>query len=122
MRSGRPRTSAENIESVRQAFDRSPMKSIRTATRGLELPLTTVRKVLPKRLRFYAYKVQMLQRLQPNDKPKRKEFADSMLQRIFEDEEFSEDEELLTASSTDPVSINFLCRRQIDVMVDLFHT
>ena len=50
----------------------------------------------------------MLQRLQPNDKPKRKEFADYMLQRI------SEDEELLTASSTNPVSINFLCHRRIE--------
>ena len=32
--------------------------------------------------------MQMLQRLQPNDKPKRKEFADNMLHRISEDEEF----------------------------------
>ena len=30
----------------------------------------------------------MLQRLQPNDKSKRKEFADNMLQRISEDKEF----------------------------------
>ena len=88
VRSGRPRTSAENIERVRQGFQRSPMKSIRTAARELELPPTTVQKVLHKRLRLYAYKVQMLQRLQPNDKPKRKEFADNMLQRISEDEEF----------------------------------
>ena len=98
------------------------MKSIRTAARELELPLTTVPKVLHKKLRLHAYTVQMLQRFQPNDKPKRKEFADNMLLRIFEDEDFSEDEELLTASSTDPVSINFLCHRQIDVTVDLFHT
>ena len=122
VRSGRPRTSAENIESVRQAFSRSPVKSIRTAARKLELPLTTVRKVLHKRLQLYAYKVQMLQSLQPNDRPKRKEFADNMLQRIFEDEELSEDEELLTASNTDPVSINFSCQRQINVKVDLFHS
>ena len=37
-RSGRPRTSEENIERVRQAFQSSPMKSIRTAARQLELP------------------------------------------------------------------------------------
>ena len=37
VRSGRPRTSAENIERVRQAFSRSPVKSIRTAARELEL-------------------------------------------------------------------------------------
>ena len=85
---GRPRISAEKIESVRQAFSRSPMKSIHTTARQLELPPTTVHKVLHKKLRLYAYEVQMLQRLQPNDKPKRKEFADNMLQRISEDEEF----------------------------------
>ena len=82
VRSGRPRTSAENIERIRQAFSRSPIKFIRTSARELELPLTTVHKVQHKKLRLYAYKVQMLQRLQPNDKPKRKEFADNMLQRI----------------------------------------
>ena len=57
VRRGRPRTSAENIESVRQAFSRSPMKPIRTAARELELPFRTVHKVLQKRLRLYAYKV-----------------------------------------------------------------
>ena len=88
VRSGRPRTSAENIERVGQAFSRSPIKCIRTAARELELPPTTVHKVQHKKLRLYAYKVQMLQRLHPNDKPKRKEFADNMLQRISEDEEF----------------------------------
>ena len=59
-RSGRPRTSEER---VRQAFQRSPMKSIRTAARQLELPRSTVHKVLHKNLRLYAYKVQMLQAL-----------------------------------------------------------
>ena len=66
-RSGQPKTSEENIERVRQAFQRSPLKSIRTAARQLELPRSTVHKVLHKNLRLYAYKVQMLQALQPND-------------------------------------------------------
>ena len=64
-RSGRPRTSEENIERVRQAFQRSSMKSIRTAARQLELPRSTVHKVLHKNLRLYAYKVQMLHSPQP---------------------------------------------------------
>ena len=87
-RSGRPRTSEENIKRVRQAFQRSPMKSIRTAARQLKLPRSTVHKVLHKNLRLYAYKVQMLQALQPNDMPRRKEIAVNMLQRISEDEAF----------------------------------
>ena len=77
-RSGRPRTSEENIERLRQPFQRSPMKSIRTAARQLELPRSTVHKVLHKNLRLYAYKVQMLQALQPNDMPRQKEFAVNM--------------------------------------------
>ena len=77
-------------------FSHSPVKSIHTAARKFELLSTTVHEVLRrKRLRLYAYKVQMLEKLQPNDKPKRKEFAESMLQQI------SEDKELLTASNTD---------------------
>ena len=87
-RNGRPRTSEENIERVKQAFQRSPMRSIRTAARQLDLPRATVHKVLHKNLRLFAYKVQMLQTLQPNDMPRRKEFAVNMLQRISEDEVF----------------------------------
>ena len=87
-RSGRPRTSEENIEHVRQAFQCSSMKSIYTAARQLELPRSTVHKVLHKNLILYAYKVQMLQALQPNDMPRQKEFAVNILQRISEDETF----------------------------------
>ena len=86
-RSGRPRTSEENIERVWQAFQRSPMKSIRIAARQLELPCSTVHKVLHKNLRLYAYEVQM-KALQPNDMPRRKEFAVNMLQQISENEAF----------------------------------
>ena len=87
-RSERPRTSEENIENVSQAFRCSPMKSIRTAARQLELPHSTMHKVLHKNLRLYAYKVQMLQALQPNNMPGQKEFAVNMLQQISEDEAF----------------------------------
>ena len=87
-RSGRPRTSEENIERARQAFQRSPKKFIRTAAGKLDLPRATAHKFLPKNLRLFAHKVQMLQAFQPNDMPKREEFAVNMLQRISEDETF----------------------------------
>ena len=64
------------------------MKFICTAARQLELPRSAVHKVQHKNLRLYAYKVQMLQALQPNNMPRRKEFAVNMLQRISEDEAF----------------------------------
>ena len=63
VRSGQSRTSAENIERLRQAFSHFPMKSICTAAKELELPSTTVHKVLHKRSRLYAYKIQMLEKL-----------------------------------------------------------
>ena len=44
-RSGRPRTSEENIERVRPGLQHFPMKSIRTAARQLKLPRSTVHKV-----------------------------------------------------------------------------
>ena len=44
-RSVRPTTYEENIERVRQAFQHSSMKSIRTAARQLELPRSTVHRV-----------------------------------------------------------------------------
>ena len=44
-RSGQPRTSEEDIERVRQAFQRSPMKFIRIAARQLELPRSTAHRV-----------------------------------------------------------------------------
>ena len=74
-------------------------------------------KVLQKRLRLHAYEMKMIQRLQPNDKPKRKEFADNMLQKNSEDEESSDDtlgRPLLAAFNIDPVSINSLCQRGIE--------
>ena len=51
-RSGRPRTSNENIDRVRQSFLRSHTKSIRTAATELESPRSTVHKVLHKNLRL----------------------------------------------------------------------
>ena len=49
------------------------------------LPTTTVHRILHKRLKLYAYKVQILQELKPNDGPKRKTFALEMLSHM-EDE------------------------------------
>ena len=85
---GRRRTSVDDVDRVRTAFDRSPSKSIRTASRQLNLPRSTVHKVLHKRLRLYAYKIQILHALQPNDRPQRKEFAINMLARMDDDNDF----------------------------------
>jgi hypothetical protein len=86
-RSGRPRTSEENIDRVRKTFG-SPSKSIHTAAWLPEVPRSTLHKVLQKIMRLYANKVQLLQALEANDKPRRKEFAVNMLKRMPEDETF----------------------------------
>jgi hypothetical protein len=67
---GRQRVSDEKVENVRKAFIRSPRKSIHRASQELQMPRATVHKVLRKRLRLYAYKVQILQELKPKDKPR----------------------------------------------------
>ncbi|KAJ4444399.1 hypothetical protein ANN_06191 [Periplaneta americana] len=65
--SGRSGVSAEKVERIREAFARSPQKSTRRASRELDIPHATVWKILRKRLRQKAYRVQMLQHLRPND-------------------------------------------------------
>ncbi|KAJ4443423.1 hypothetical protein ANN_05091 [Periplaneta americana] len=59
--SGRRNTSLENIVHVQSPYVRSPRKSIHNAARELNLPHSTVHKVLHKNLRLFAHKVQLVQ-------------------------------------------------------------
>lgn len=86
-RKGRPTVSDEIVETVRETFKRSPSKSTRRASRELRIPRATVQKILHKRLRMHAYKVQILHALQSNDK-RRAAFATEMLQRIDDDNNY----------------------------------
>ncbi|GBN85451.1 hypothetical protein AVEN_67197-1 [Araneus ventricosus] len=81
LRSGRPSVS-ETVELVGQSFQRSPTKSTRQASCELQIPQTSLLRILHKRLRLHAYKVQIVQDLQPNDCPRRAEFAIEILNRI----------------------------------------
>ena len=60
-RTGRPGPSAQAIQTVRDAFLRSPKKSVRRASRELQIPKTSVHRILHKQLLFRAYKVQIVQ-------------------------------------------------------------
>ena len=84
-RSGRPSIDEETVDAVRVAFHRSPRKSIRVASNELAIPRSTVHKVLHKRLRLHAYKLQIVQALKPDDRPRRAAFAEEILQRIDDD-------------------------------------
>ena len=89
-RCGRPKTADETVERIQEAYAHSPTKSIRMASRQLQVPRSTVHRILHKQLGMRAYKVQLLQKLEPNDKPRRKDFAFDMLTRMAEDGNFLE--------------------------------
>ncbi|PSN49713.1 hypothetical protein C0J52_16348, partial [Blattella germanica] len=72
---GRPRVSEENVQRVRDAFVRSPKKSVRKDSRELAMPVMTVWKVLRKR----PNRLQLLQALKPTDYAVRSNFAHEML-------------------------------------------
>lgn len=67
-RSGRPRTSRsdENVEAVVSAFDRSPRKSVRRASAELDLPKTSVHRIL-KDERMHPYRLHILHELFEDD-------------------------------------------------------
>ncbi|KAJ4442689.1 hypothetical protein ANN_04278 [Periplaneta americana] len=74
--------------SVRQAYERSPRKSVRQAGRELQMPKSTVHTILHRSLGFHAYKLQLVHELKPDDGNKRQAFAIDMLQHIDEDPAF----------------------------------
>ena len=87
-RSGRPNIDKETVDAVRVAFHRSPRKSIRIASNELAIPGSTAHKVLHKRLRLHAYKLQIVQALKPDGHPRRAAFAEEILQRIDDDNDY----------------------------------
>ncbi|KFM68849.1 hypothetical protein X975_25329, partial [Stegodyphus mimosarum] len=87
-RSGRPCRSDFDVECVRETFLRNPRRSVRSAARELDMPISTVYKVIKKKLRLHAYKVQIVPVLEPDDRPRRVAFVTDMLRRIEDDAEF----------------------------------
>ncbi|KAJ4438140.1 hypothetical protein ANN_14079 [Periplaneta americana] len=81
------RTSDEMVANVQAAYERSTRKSLRRASRELLVPKSTLQRIVHKRLKLYAYKLQLMQRLEPDNKSKRVEFA-NMLDRLCADPDF----------------------------------
>ena len=84
-RMGRPSTSDDTVERVRTAFEWSPRKSIRRASRELQLPTTTVWCALKRRLHMTPYKLQLAQQLKDTDKPARRDFCFAMQEKLEDD-------------------------------------
>lgn len=83
--SGRPSVSEEVVDRVRQTFLRSPKKSTRRCSQELQVPQSTVSKILRKKLRFIPYKLQLVQQLLPQDNETRFQFC-CALQALMEDD------------------------------------
>jgi hypothetical protein len=89
--------SEETVDAVRDTFQRSPRKSTRLASHELRIP----QNILHKRLRLCAYKVQLVQALEPDDHLRRAAFATEMLQRIDEGNDY-----LTQVSSSDEATFH----------------
>lgn len=71
---------------MRKSFTRSPKKSVRKASRELQVPVSTVWKVVRKRLQLRPYRLELLQALKPTDHGLRANFANDML--FHDDDDF----------------------------------
>ncbi|PSN51130.1 hypothetical protein C0J52_21619 [Blattella germanica] len=87
---GRPRVSEVNVERIQTAFQSSPIKSTRRASQELQLPTTTIWRVLRRRLVMRPYKLQLLQALRQDDKRKRMAFCNENQNAIDSDNTFAE--------------------------------
>jgi hypothetical protein len=61
--------SEETVDAVHDTFQRSPRKSTRRASHELHISRSTVVKMLHKQLCLCAYKVQLVQALEPYNHP-----------------------------------------------------
>jgi len=78
----------EIAEKTWQSFMCSPHKLIPRHRLELGIPKPIVHKVLHTKLKLHAYKIQLLQKIKAADKPKRKEFAELMLEKIDNEANF----------------------------------
>ncbi|GBL93807.1 hypothetical protein AVEN_153584-1 [Araneus ventricosus] len=76
------------MEDVQEAFVRGPRTSIRKAASELSMTQSTIHNVLHRKPRLYAYKIQIVQKLQPIDGPQHAAFAVEMLSRIENEHNF----------------------------------
>lgn len=82
----RTASTPENIERVREAFVRSPRRSIQRHSAALAMSTSTVRRILHTDLHFHPYKIAVVQQLNEQDFPQRLQFCRQML-TIFEENE-----------------------------------
>ena len=86
---GRPSVSVETAEAIGEVYARSPSTSTRSVAQRLgNVSHMTVNRVARKRLGLKPYKLQLLHKIEPQDKPRRFNFAVAMLYEIDRDPTF----------------------------------
>lgn len=83
--SGRPSTStsADNVERVEEFYSDNPRSSLRRASQALDIPVTSLRRIMKTKLKLYPYKIQVFQEITDYDMQMRLKFADTMISRIL---------------------------------------
>jgi hypothetical protein len=84
----RPSTSQDDAERIRVAFQRRPKRSVRHVSCQLQIPKSTLRDVVHRRLNLRAYKIPLVQDIQPCDKPQSVNFVTFMLEQLTADDSY----------------------------------
>ena len=85
----RPVRTAEAIAAVTESVRQNPGTSTRRRSQQVGIPRTTLRRILHKDLGMFAYKIQLVQELKPNDLPQRLRFAEWALNELNDDPNFA---------------------------------
>ena len=85
---GRKVLSEVKVGQIKDFFEDNPKTSLRQGARELNIPMSSVHKTLRKTLRFYPYKIKLIQAMKPEDGPARQLFADTMLRSIQDDPDY----------------------------------
>lgn len=75
-------TTPENVELVRREILQNPRKSVRKIAASTGVKKTSVHKIIRKKLKFYPYKLQIIQQLKEDDYIKRLNYARVVLERF----------------------------------------
>jgi hypothetical protein len=87
---GRPKIPDQIVDNVRTAMLFSPHTSVRRLALQLQIPPSTVHKILHSKLKFRAYKIQVVQHLQVADYAARMDGCNALIQNIDNDNRFLE--------------------------------
>jgi len=85
---GRRTVSNHRVEDVREAMLLSPHTSVRRLSLQLEIPRSTVHKILHESLGFRSYKIQVVQHLQAKDYTARVDGCNALIEKIDSDDHF----------------------------------